>query len=75
MVSYHCILNLDTVDPHFFLKDIQVAAARAFSILCFTAYKSQPQLMENASFTGDVSEVSSCIIQCWLNASVFVIIR
>ncbi|XP_062205788.1 uncharacterized protein LOC133907725 isoform X2 [Phragmites australis] len=38
-------------------SDIQVAAARAFSILCFTAYKSQPQLMENASFTGDVSEI------------------
>ncbi|KAG8095468.1 hypothetical protein GUJ93_ZPchr0012g18872 [Zizania palustris] len=28
---------------------IQAAAARAFSILCFTAYKAQPQLMENAS--------------------------
>ncbi|TVU31165.1 hypothetical protein EJB05_22840, partial [Eragrostis curvula] len=38
-------------------SDIQGAATRALSILCFTAYKAQPQLMENASFTGDVSEI------------------
>ncbi|XP_066386529.1 uncharacterized protein [Miscanthus floridulus] len=46
-----------TEDPHLFLKDMQLAAARAFSALCFIAYKAQPQLMENASFTGDVSEI------------------
>jgi nuclear pore complex protein Nup188 len=42
-----------------FVKDMQLVAARAFSALCFIAYKAQPQLMENASFTGDVSEVST----------------
>ncbi|ONM00825.1 hypothetical protein ZEAMMB73_Zm00001d030340 [Zea mays] len=47
---------------------MQVAAARAFSALCFIAYKAQPQLMENASFTSDVSEIRrlesniSCIL-------------
>ena len=50
---------IETEDPHLFLKDMQLAAARAFSALCFIAYKAQPQLMENASFTGDVSEVST----------------
>lgn len=39
------------------VSDIQAAAARSFTILCFTAYKAQPQLTENASFTGDVSEI------------------
>ncbi|XP_062200605.1 uncharacterized protein LOC133903312 isoform X2 [Phragmites australis] len=49
-------------------SDIQVAAARALSILCFTAYKAQPQLTDNVSFTGDVSEIQrlrasiSCIL-------------
>ncbi|TKV94370.1 hypothetical protein SEVIR_9G289900v4 [Setaria viridis] len=38
-------------------SDIQVAAARALSVLCLIAYKAQPQLMENVSFTGDVSEI------------------
>ncbi|KAL6854344.1 hypothetical protein ACP4OV_019247 [Aristida adscensionis] len=37
--------------------DIQAAATRVFSILCFTANKVQPQLMEHASFTGDVLEI------------------
>ncbi|KAL6643423.1 hypothetical protein ACP70R_018189 [Stipagrostis hirtigluma subsp. patula] len=54
-------------DPLLFHKDIQIAATRVFSILCFTAYKAQPQL-ENASFTGDVLEIErlrasiSCIL-------------
>ncbi|KAJ1262529.1 hypothetical protein BS78_09G115200 [Paspalum vaginatum] len=49
-------------------SDIQVAAARALSALCFIAYKAQPQLTESASFTGDVSEIQrmqssiSCIL-------------
>ncbi|CAL4924385.1 unnamed protein product [Urochloa decumbens] len=49
-------------------SDIQIAAARAFSVLCLIAYKVQPQLIENASFTGDVSEIQrlqasiSCIL-------------
>ncbi|XP_040384027.1 uncharacterized protein LOC102721481 isoform X2 [Oryza brachyantha] len=47
---------------------IQVASARVFSILCFTAYKAQPQLMENANFVVNGSEISrlqtsiSCIL-------------
>jgi hypothetical protein len=52
------VFIVETEDPHLFLKGMQVAAARAFSALCFIAYKAQPQLMENASFTSDVSEVS-----------------
>lgn len=36
---------------------IQVAAARVFSMLCFTAYKAQPQLMENAYFVVNGSEI------------------
>ncbi|KAF0930438.1 hypothetical protein E2562_032778 [Oryza meyeriana var. granulata] len=36
---------------------IQVAAARVFSILCFAAYKAQPQLMENANFVVNGSEI------------------
>ncbi|KQJ96095.1 uncharacterized protein LOC100837705 isoform X4 [Brachypodium distachyon] len=36
---------------------IQVAAARAFSILCFTAHSAQAQLMENCSFIIDGSEI------------------
>lgn len=59
-VSYQCII-IETEDPHLFLKDMQVAAARAFSALCFIAYKAQPQFMENASFTGDVAEVSTLL--------------
>ncbi|KAF8646124.1 hypothetical protein HU200_065970 [Digitaria exilis] len=38
-------------------SDIQVAAARALSVLCFVVCKAQPQMTENASFTGDVSEI------------------
>uniref|UniRef100_A0A0E0EVY0 Uncharacterized protein n=1 Tax=Oryza meridionalis TaxID=40149 RepID=A0A0E0EVY0_9ORYZ len=38
-------------------KAIQVAAARVFSMLCFTAYKAQPQLMENAYFVVNGSEI------------------
>nr|CAB3494991.1 unnamed protein product [Digitaria exilis] len=40
-----------------FVKDIQVAAAKALSVLCFIVCKAQPQMTENASFTGDVSEI------------------
>ncbi|CAM0911170.1 unnamed protein product [Alopecurus aequalis] len=36
---------------------LQVAAARALSILCFTAHRVQPQLMENCSFIIDGSEI------------------
>ncbi|XP_051206671.1 uncharacterized protein [Lolium perenne] len=36
---------------------LQVAAARALSILCFTAYRVQPQLMENCTFIIDGSEI------------------
>ncbi|CAN6324272.1 unnamed protein product [Urochloa humidicola] len=49
-------------------SDIQIAAARAFSVLCLIAYKVQPQSTENTSFTGDVSEIQrlqasiSCIL-------------
>jgi hypothetical protein len=43
----------------FFCKALQVAAAKALSILCFTAYRVQPQLMENCTFIIDGSEVSS----------------
>ncbi|CAN6299788.1 unnamed protein product [Urochloa humidicola] len=38
-------------------SDIQIAAARAFSVLCLISYKVQPQFTENASFTGDFSEI------------------
>ncbi|WVZ58174.1 hypothetical protein U9M48_008470 [Paspalum notatum var. saurae] len=54
-------------------SDIQVAAARAFSALCFIAYKAQPQLTESASFTGVVSEIQrmqssiSCILDEEIN--------
>jgi hypothetical protein len=51
-------LSLVTEDV-FFCKALQVAAARALSILCFTAYRVQPQLMENCTFIIDGSEVSS----------------
>ncbi|OEL33302.1 hypothetical protein BAE44_0005677, partial [Dichanthelium oligosanthes] len=75
--------KVETEDPHLFIKDIQVAAARAFSVLFLIAYKAQPKLAENASFTGDVSEIQrlqasiSCILDekekanDWLVVAVF----
>ncbi|KAI4976566.1 hypothetical protein ZWY2020_050173 [Hordeum vulgare] len=36
---------------------LQVSAARALSVLCFTAHRVQPQLMENGSFLVDGSEI------------------
>lgn len=36
---------------------LQFAAARALSMLCFTAHRVQPQLMENCSFIIDGSEI------------------
>jgi len=36
---------------------LQFAAARALSVLCFTAHRVQPQLVENCSFTIDGSEI------------------
>ncbi|XP_048540938.1 uncharacterized protein LOC125520147 [Triticum urartu] len=43
---------------------LQISAARALSVLCFTAHRVQPQLMENGSFLVDGSEI------CRLQASI-----
>lgn len=59
-ISCH-FFNIDTEDLHLSFKDIQVAAARALSVLCLVSYKAQTRLTENASFTGDVSEVSAVL--------------
>ncbi|EEE50585.1 hypothetical protein OsJ_30757 [Oryza sativa Japonica Group] len=60
-IVFYMLSNLpepwDTDNTDIFLKAIQVAAARVFSMLCFTAYKAQPQLMENAYFVVNGSEI------------------